>query len=71
MLPDVSFAVHSTVVLPIWNVFDALLVMVTGSASVAVALPNGTVLLVRDVAWNVTLAGRIIFGAVVSTTFTV
>ena len=50
MLPDVSFAVHSTVVLPIWNTLGALLVIVTGSISVAVALPSGTVLLVTDVA---------------------
>ena len=66
-----SFAVHSTVVLPSGNVFDALLVMVTGSISVAVALPSGTVLLFSEVAWNVTLAGGVNLGAVVSITTTV
>ncbi len=40
MLPEVSFAVHNTMVLPSGNVFDALFVTVTDCMSVAVALPN-------------------------------
>ncbi|NHI03943.1 hypothetical protein DYY67_1013 [Candidatus Nitrosotalea sp. TS] len=45
--------------------------MVTGSISVAVALPSGTVLLVTDTASKVTFAGGVSLGAVVSTTLTV
>src|SRR5574337_614179 len=68
MLPDVSFAVQSIVVLPSGKVFDALLVIVTGSMSVAVALPIGTVLLSSDVASKVTAAGGVSFGGTVFTT---
>src|SRR5574340_1235910 len=71
LLPDSSFATHSMVVFPSGNVFDALLVIVTCWMSVAVALPNGTVLSLSEVASKVTLAGTISFGAVVSFTVTV
>src|SRR5579872_1294744 len=70
VLPETSFAIHNIVVLPNENVFDALFVIVTGSISVAVALPSDIVLLLRDVASNVTFGGGVIFGGVVSTTLT-
>ena len=71
MLPDVSLAVHSMVVFPSGNVFDALLVMVTCWMSVAVALPIGTILLSSEVASNVMLGGTVSFGGVVFCTKTV
>ena len=52
------------VVFPIENAFVALFVIVTGSMSVAVALPSGTLLLSTEVASNVTLAGGVSFGAI-------
>src|SRR5574340_88224 len=57
LLPDSSVAIHSIVVFPSGNVFDALLDIVTCCMSVAVALTNGTVLSLSEVASNVTLAG--------------
>src|SRR4029077_6851507 len=58
-------------VLPSGKVCDALFVIVTGSISDTVALPSGTVLLSSEVASNVTSAGGVRFGAVVSTTSTI
>src|SRR5579864_4023570 len=71
VLPETSFAVHNITVLPNENVFDALFVIVTGSISVAVALPSDTMLLSRDVASKVMLAGGVIFGGMVLTISTV
>ncbi len=71
MLPEVSFAVHNTMVLPSGNVFDALFVSdTTLTLSEVVALPNWAVLSVRDVAFTLTSAGATIFGEVVSFTVT-
>src|SRR5579875_3818874 len=64
VFPDLSFAVHSTTVLPSGNTFDALFVIDTGSMSAAVALPIGTVLLSSDVASKVTAGGGVSFGGV-------
>src|SRR5579875_475400 len=68
VFPDLSFAVHSTTVLPSGNTFDALFVIDTGSMSAAVALPIGTVLLSSDVASKVTAGGGVSFGGVLSAT---
>ncbi len=68
MLPDASVATHNIVVFPSGNVFDALLVNVTGWRSTAVGLFNWTVLLSSDVASTVMLTGFEILGGVVLTT---
>src|SRR5689334_12522197 len=64
ILPEVSFAVHNTDVLPSGNVCDALFVIVTGSISDTVALPNGTVLLSSEVACTFTSFGAVKLGGV-------
>src|SRR5574337_251954 len=58
-------------VLPSGNFFGALFVIVTGSMSVAVALPSGMVLLSSEVASKVMSAGIVSFGGVVFSTSTV
>src|SRR5574340_752043 len=69
LLPDSSVAIHSIVVFPSGNVFDALLVSeINLTLSLAVALPIGTILSETDFAITLTSEGAVIFGAVVSTT---
>src|SRR5574337_2097099 len=58
-------------VLPSGNCFGALFVIVTGSMSVAVALPSGMVLLSSEVASKVMSAGIVNFGGVVFSTSTI
>src|SRR5579872_3283484 len=72
LLPASSVATHNMVVFPSGNVFDALFVSeINWTLSVAVAFPIGTTLSEIDFATTLTAEGAVIFGAVVSTTFTV
>ncbi len=65
VLPDVSLAIHVMVVNPIWNCFGASFVTDTCSMSTTVGVPNGTVLLLREVASKVIPAGTTNLGGIV------
>src|SRR2546425_11959874 len=62
MFPATSFAVQNITVFPTGKVFVALLVILTGSISVAVALPSSTVLSVSEVASIVIYFDNVVFG---------
>src|SRR6266481_3598516 len=63
MLPAASFAVHVIVVIPIGNADGELLDIATCSTSVAVVLPNDTVLSVSEVASTLIYFDRMCFTA--------
>src|SRR5579864_8723023 len=72
VFPASSFAVQVTVVFPNWNDAGALFVTDTScTLSLDVAFPMLTRVPVELVALTITSCGAVIFGAVVSTTFTV
>src|SRR5579872_3330896 len=65
LFPDASVAVQVMVVLPNGNTSGALLSIVTGSMSDTAGFASDIVLLLREVASKVMLAGMVSFGGMV------